>query len=341
MSGRYAFLSAWLVLLTTSLLPVSAEPDSASGLYLANRDDNGRYFNPWRPEGGPSLLRFLRAYLGHNPYDGNGPEVPLALRDALPDDNAAATVTWIGHATVAIQDGGDLVLTDPNFNDNSSIYIRKTPPGVPLDAIPQPLFAVISHNHYDHMDKPSVLGLPAETRWLVPMGLEKWFKRQGRHNVTELDWWQSIAIGDWIATCVPAQHWSLRLGQPRNSTLWCGWLIESPSHRYYFAGDTGYFAGFDEIGRRFGKIDLALMPIGSYSPREFLAYQHLDPAEALQAFDDLDAATMLPIHWGAFDFTQEPVGEPAAELSRLLDSHPKLKDRVEILPVGGSLTLSR
>lgn len=322
-----------------ALCSCTLEAQTESSIWYAEHQNNqGRYFNPWQVEGGPSLWGLIRAYTRTNPYSGvPEPEVPLAIQDYLPDPGSEALVTWLGHATVAIQDQGDLILTDPNFNDNTGVYRRHSPPGIPLEQLPAPSFGVISHNHYDHLDKPSILALPKDTIWLVPAGLGEWFEAQNRNRVIELDWWQSQQINDWTVTCVPVQHWSLRLGQPRNSTLWCGWILESRTKTYFFAGDTGYFDGFVEIGKRFPDIDVAMLPIGSYAPREFLAYQHMDPADALRAFDDLGAKHMLPIHWGAFHLTQEPPGEPAMELRRAMKSSEADARRIHILPIGGSL----
>lgn len=303
-------------------------------------EEDGRFFNPWNP-GIPTLARFFRAMLSDNPYSKQDETEPPQIRvtNAPLASKNTAQAMWLGHATVLLQDGKDYVITDPNFNNRTGFYPRKTEPALTAEQIPELLFGVISHNHYDHLDKGSILALPEETVWLVPLGLADWFIAQGRKNVVELDWWQTHQIGDWSATCVPAQHWSRRLWQGTNTTLWCGWMLTSPRHRYFFAGDTGYFEGFKEIAKRFPNIDLAMLPIGSFAPREFLAYQHMDPADALKSLDDLKAKRMLPIHWGAFRMTQEPVSEPGKLLKRLIADSPHLRERVEIIPIGGSLIL--
>ncbi len=127
--------------------------------------------------------------------------------------------------------------------------------------------------------------------WFVPLGLGEWFRKRGRDNVVELDWWQSARHGRFTITCLPAQHWSRRIEHGTNETLWCSWLVDSGLRKYFFAGDTGYFPGFAEFGRRFGPIDVAMLPIGAYEPRWFMQYQHMDPADAYQAFLDLGART--------------------------------------------------
>jgi L-ascorbate metabolism protein UlaG (beta-lactamase superfamily) len=243
----------------------------------------------------------------------------------------------VGHATFAVQDGGDVFVTDPHFGPRALIPRRLTPPGIPLTAIPQDAFAVLSHNHYDHLDEWTVRRLPATMPWFVPLGLGSWFRRRGRSRVVELDWWQSARHGRWTLTCLPAQHWSNRLGMGRNATLWCSWLLDGGERRYYFAGDSGYFPGFAEIGRRFapiGSIDVAFVPIGAYEPRWFMRYQHVDPREAWQAFLDLGARTLIPMHWGCFDLTDEPVDLAPKVLCEVLERAGEDRRRAPILAVG-------
>jgi L-ascorbate metabolism protein UlaG (beta-lactamase superfamily) len=142
----------------------------------------------------------------------------------------------------------------------------------------------------------------------------------------------AAAIAGGHATCLLSQHWSRRIEQGENASLWCSWLIDSGDYRYYFAGDTGYFPGFAEYGRRFAPIDVAMLPIGAYEPRWFMRYHHLDPAEAYQAFLDLRAGTLLPMHWGTFDLTDEPIDLPPRELARVVAERGG--ERVRTLAIG-------
>jgi N-acyl-phosphatidylethanolamine-hydrolysing phospholipase D len=240
----------------------------------------------------------------------------------------------VGHSTFALQDGGDVVLTDPHWGARALLPKRLKPPGIPLHSVPEGAFAVLSHNHYDHLDSWTVRQLPAAMPWFVPLGLAKWFRDRGRHQVVELDWWQSVRHGRWTLTCLPAQHWSNRLGVPRNATLWCSWLLDCGERRYYFAGDSGYYQGFAEIGRRFAPLDVAFLPIGAYEPRWFMRYQHADPTEGYQAFLDLGARTMIPMHWGCFDLTDEPADLAPKVLARVLEEKGADRERVRILAVG-------
>jgi len=255
------------------------------------------------------VLDFLRWQLGANHYDKSKPlRVPIVANDgaSLAGVEASASVTWVGHATVAVHDEADVFLTDPHFGPRALIPKRLEPPGIPIASVPPNAFAVLSHNHYDHLDAWTVEHLPASMHWFVPLGLAEWFRARGRENVVELDWWQSARYGRFTITCLPSQHWSRRLEQGTNESLWCAWLVDSGARRYFYAGDSGYFPGFAEFGRRFGPIDVALLPIGAYEPRWFMRYQHMNPAESYQAFLDLRAKYLIGVHWGTFDLTDEP-----------------------------------
>ena len=189
----------------------------------------------------------------------------------------------------------------------------------------------MSHNHRDHLDEWSVKSLGSETQYIVPLGLAGWFKKRGLIRVHELDWWQDhtlrARVGTVRVTLVPAQHWSGRGLRDHNQSLWGGFVIESPTTRFYFSGDTGYPAAFAEIGKRFPDIDYALLPIGAYAPRWFMSPQHIDPAQAVIAFGELGARNFVPMHWGTFQLSDEPMTEPprllreamADEASRIIE----------------------
>ena len=260
----------------------------------------------------------------------------LAQWRAAPDlawlaaNRAAASATWIGHVTVLVQMGGLNVLTDPVFSERASPLPftgprRYLPPAIGLRDLPAIDAVLISHNHYDHLDKKSVLALHRRARgamrFFVPLGLKAWFARQGIGNVTELDWWQSARCRDVDFHLVPAQHWSTRLVFDRNETLWGGWLAQAADFRFYFAGDTGYDAAiFAEIGRRFAPIDLAALPIGAYEPRWFMEPQHVDPWQAVQILRDVGARRGLPVHWGTFQLADEPLHRPPDDLARAMQA---------------------
>ena len=297
---------------------------------------DGRFFLPWGrwPH---SPLAFLRWTIARNVHDkrGNRP-APIVPNDGvgLSGREESASLTWVGHSTFAVHDGEDVCLTDPHFGPRSLLLGRELGPGIPLEAIPPRAFAVVSHNHYDHLDAYTVDRLPESVEWFVPLGLAKWFRARGRSRVVELDWWQSARRGRWTLTCLPSQHWSRRFGQPRNTTLWCSWLLDSGQRRYYFAGDTGYFHGFRAFRERFGPIDVAMLPIGAYEPRWFMAYHHMSPEEACKAFEDLGARYLVPMHWGTFDLTDEPTDLPPRVLREVLTRRGADPERARILAAG-------
>jgi len=333
------FLIATVAAVGVAELP-EASPSRRS-LY-APHGEPGHFFNPWyqAPMKAWDLVRWK--LLSHNPYArSDAPVIPRIPNDGAYLSGVAATpsLTWIGHASFAIHDGDDVVLTDPHFGPRALIRTRQLPPGIPLSAIPADAFAVISHSHYDHLDAFTVDALPESVGWYVPLGLGEWFRDRGRQNVVELDWWQKAQRGRWTITCLPAQHWSRRGLMDTNASLWCTWLLDSGVARYFFGGDTGYFHGFEEFGRRFGPIDIALLPIGAYEPRWFMKYQHLDPADAYQAFVDLRAQTMLSMHWGTFDLTDEPVDLPPRVLDSVVSERGGDPLRVRNLAIGERFVL--
>jgi len=311
-------------------------PEAARDLYLPHQRD-GEFFNPWQEMGSKSWS-FLRWKLfDWNDFDKwREPDLPLVANDGayLGQSGELPSITWIGHASFAVQDGDDVFLTDPHFSKRALLPARWNPPGIPLESIPTDAFAVISHNHYDHLDTETVESLPASMKWYVPLGLGEWFADLGRDAV-ELDWWESARHGAWTITCLPSQHWSSRIDQLPNRSLWCAFLLDNGERRYFFAGDTGYFHGFREFGRRFGPIDVAILPIGAWAPRFMMRYQHMDPAEAVAAFDDLGAKRFYPMHYGTFDLTDEPMDQPPAALRQLIEDQGLDPERFRILPAGG------
>jgi N-acyl-phosphatidylethanolamine-hydrolysing phospholipase D len=280
----------------------------------------------------PFLWRRFRATLV--PRAGAATAVPFD-REALLRNPG---VTWIGHATLLVRMDGAGFLTDPVFSERASPLSfagprRLVPPGVPLGELPPLDFALISHDHYDHADLPSIKALSARgLRFIVPRGVAELVRRMGGEAV-ELGWWDSVVIGALCVTCVPAQHFSGRTLSDRNRRLWAGWVVAGPTRRFYFAGDTAYFPAFAEIGRRLGPLHLAAVPIGAYSPREIMSPVHTTPEEGLQAALDAGAERVLGMHFGTFDLADEPLDEPPrrflAEAARR-----ELGDRAFVLKVG-------
>jgi N-acyl-phosphatidylethanolamine-hydrolysing phospholipase D len=268
----------------------------------------------------PFLLR--RLWLSIVPRTGGAPLVP-ADPSALAADPG---LTWIGHASFLVRMDGATFLTDPMFSPRASPLSfagprRLVPPGVPLNTLPKVDFALVSHDHYDHLDLPSVRALARRgVRFVVPSGVGELVRRAGG-EATELDWWGKTDVGPVTVHCVPSRHFSGRSPFDRNRRLWAGFVVEGPTRRFYHAGDTAAFDGFAEIGRRLGPIDLAAMPIGAYLPRRMMGSVHVSPEEAVQGGLAARASRIAAMHWGTFDLADEPLDEPPrrfrAEAQRL------------------------
>ena len=262
---------------------------------------------------------------------------------ALRENRGDPTVTWVGHATLLLQIDGVNVLTDPQWSRRASPVSfggpkRVMPPGLRFEDLPPIHVVVISHDHYDHLDRATVTRLAAvhRPRFLVPLGLRAWFADIGITDVEELDWWDHRTVQGIRFTCVPAQHFSGRSLWDRNRRLWSGWVLAGQSRRLYFAGDTAYFDGFKEIAARLGPFDLAAIPIGAYLPPAIMKPSHTSPEEALAALSDVRGRVFVPIHWGTFDLADEPLEDPPRRLlaeARRLGLGP---DRVWLLRHGES-----
>ncbi|WP_329137980.1 MBL fold metallo-hydrolase [Streptomyces sp. NBC_01476] len=252
------------------------------------------------------------------------------------------SVTWAGHASWVVRIGGLTVLTDPVWSRRiPGTPARVTPVGVPWSALPPVDAVVISHNHYDHMDAPTLRRLPRHTALFVPAGLGAWFRRRRFTRVTELDWWEAAELGGVRFDFVPAHHWSRRTLADGSRSLWGGWVLsDAAGPRIYFAGDSGYGHFFREIGRAHPGIDLALLPIGAYAPRSMLGPVHTDPEEAVQAFLDVGAAAMAPMHWATFLLSGEPPLEPLRRVRAAWAEAGLPPSALWDLPVGGSRVLA-
>lgn len=276
-----------------------------------------------------------RARVGLAHRRGGAPRVPF--------DAAALKVnpslTWIGHSTFLVRMDGVTFLTDPIFSRRASPVSfagppRLVDPALPLDALPAVDFVLLSHDHYDHTDLPSIRALAARgARFFVPLELGP-LVRQAGGTVTELDWWESAGAGPVTVHCVPARHFSGRGLTDRGRRLWAGWVVQGPTRRFYHAGDTGYFDGFGEIGARLGPIDLATIPIGAYQPTAIMRPVHLDPEEAVQAALDVGSRTVVAMHWGTFDLTDEPLDEPPQRFRAEAARRGLAAERAWVMAVG-------
>lgn len=271
-------------------------------------------------------------------------DLPRVANDgaALRDNGAAATITWVGHATLLIQLAGVNVLTDPQWSERASPLRfagprRVMPPGLAFEDLPPIHLVLISHDHFDHLDVPTVMRLAAvhRPRFYVPLGLKAWFAELGITDVVELDWWDSRTEGGLTLTAVPVQHWTARSFLEMNRRLWSGWVLAGGDRRAFFAGDTGYYAPyFREIGTRLGPFDLAALSIGAYAPSAMMRFTHTTPEESLQIFDDVRGRCFVAMHWGTFDLAEEPLDEPPQRLLAEARRRGLEPDRVWVLKHG-------
>ena len=268
-------------------------------------------------------MKFIGSRSWATTFHPRSADLPRIENDgsSLKNNRTAATVTWVGHSTLLIQLEGVNILTDPQWSDRASPVSfagpkRLMPPGVPFENLPPIDLVLISHDHYDHLDVETVRRLAQihHPLFLVPLGLKAWFAGIGITEVEELDWWESRRIKTLTVTCLPAQHFSGRTLWDRNQRLWSSWAVAGDTKRIFFAGDTGYYTVFKEIGNRLGPFDLAAIPIGAYLPRVMMKMTHLMPEEALQLFADIQGQRFVAIHWGTFDLTEEPIEEPPQRL---------------------------
>jgi len=232
----------------------------------------------------------------------------------LQSNREIPTITWIGHSTFLIQLNGLNIMIDPVWANYLGMAKRLSPPGFPIKELPPIDIVLISHSHYDHLHFSSIKRLTGDPTFVVPIGLGHAFKKRGYLNVIECCWWDDFEINGLSITFVPAQHWSKRTPTDTNRSHWGGYIIKDSDQTIYFAGDSGYFEGFQTIGEKF-EIDYCLMPIGAYEPEWFMAAQHVNPEDAVKAFIDTRSKVMIPMHYGAYRLADDT---PKEGLDRLL-----------------------
>lgn len=272
-------------------------------------------------------------------------EIPVIMIDPAVFDGAPQTglrVTWLGHASSLIEIDGYRVLTDPVFSDRASPFAsfgpkRFHPPPIPLDLVRNVDAVVISHNHYDHMDKATILHLAEQgARIHVPLGngqlLRSW--EIPSEQIFEMDWWQQAEIGDLTLVATPARHYSSRGIFDYQKTLWLSWAVIGPHHRVFFSGDSGYAKLFSDIGQRFGPFDVNVIKIGAYGPGQYWIDIHMPPEQSVQVHKDVGGKIMLPVHWATFNLARHDWDEPikrtvaAAERANITLATPRVGEIV-------------
>ena len=270
------------------------------------------------------------------------PQIPPAL------NGPGAVVTFIGHATFLIQTAAGNILTDPMYSERASPVAwlgprRVRQPGVRFDDLPQISTVLLSHNHYDHCDLPTLRKLARKFDPVVvtPIGNGRLVRSVGSRRVEELDWWQQTTVNGLAIALTPAHHFSARTPFDRNRALWGGFAVNPGDVIIYFAGDTAYAKFFRDIRARLGPVDLALLPIGAYEPRWFMQAVHMNPAEAVQAHLDLEAAQSIAMHFGVFQLTTEGIDEPLRALDEACRSRNVPRSRFCVADFGESARVAR
>ena len=323
------------------------DPSVAARPAMASRLVNGTFEN-LAPVHGLSFADGLKG-MWHFLMDKSAesvPDIAIPLQPLTRDELlvAADNTLWrLGHSTVLIKLAGKFWITDPVFTERASPFSFAGPkrfhqPPIASADLP-PLEAVIlSHDHYDHLDKATVLALAAHTRWfLTPLGVGDRLQAWGipAAKIRQLDWWQSTQLDAVTFTATPAQHFSGRSLSDRNRTLWASWVIAAPQAKLFFSGDSGYFDGFKAIGEHFGPFDLTLIENGAYD--QAWAGVHMQPEQSLQAHRDLGGKWLVPIHNGTFDLALHAWREPLERISALAEaqqvniSTPRFGEPVDIM----------
>ncbi len=249
------------------------------------------------------------------------------------------SITFINHASIMIKDLDKYILVDPIFLGLFRFIKDFSPLAFDIKEIPPPDHVLITHGHYDHLDKPSLASLGKETHVITPMGYNDVFNDLGMNRRTQMDWFDTYKDGKLEITLLPCNHWTMRnpLVGP-NRSLWGSFIVKTASGATIFiSGDTAYFDGFREIGEEFS-IDLAIFNLGAYEPRWFMTTSHINPGETVRAFRELQARHILIVHWGTFRLGDEPVHFPPNDLRRELEEEGLL-DRLVDLKHGQTLFL--
>ena len=308
-----------------------------------------RFTNPW-PHPRHGFRDVLKWKLGLGPE----PEIihpeatdsaewqPIDLRELEEIPADGWQVFWLGHASFLLCGCGVRLLIDPVFSDYCAPFPfqfsdlkRLKPPPLAVFELPPIDAILLTHLHYDHCDLPTLRQFPSNTMIVVSEGHQRWLEKRGFGNVRELSWWSKAQLAAGVTVvATPAQHFTARTPWDRNQGHWCGWCIEGGGQRIWHAGDSGYCPAFAEIGARLGPMDFSMIPIGSYQPRWFMESVHMNPAEAVQVFQETRTQLAVAMHWGTFSLTDEPLGEPPLLLKQALSERGIDATRFEAGKIG-------
>jgi L-ascorbate metabolism protein UlaG (beta-lactamase superfamily) len=275
--------------------------------------------------------------------EGQIPVIPFPSDQLSKPPSKGLKATWLGHATVLLEIDGSRLLTDPVLSERASPFHfvgpkRFHPSPIPLEELTGIDAVIVSHDHYDHLDEPTIRHLAAQgTQFYVPLGsgahLEAW--DVAPDQIHDLDWWQEARIGDLTIIATPTRHYSGRGLFDYKATLWSSWALVGPDNRVFYSGDSGYSKLFSEIGDRLGPFDLTLVKIGSYGPGQAWLDVHMDPEDAVQVHLDVSGKQLLPVHWATFNLALHEWDEP---IRRTLDAAEKHNVDIVTPKVGETIT---
>jgi L-ascorbate metabolism protein UlaG (beta-lactamase superfamily) len=300
----------------------------------------------------PDIWKILPMWM-EAPLPYRRPQVPLPIlrrkkQEFSEPPPSGLRITWLGHSTLIVEIDGFSILIDPVWGDYVaplpiSAARRFAPPPLPFSELPDVDAVLISHDHYDHLDYPTVLSLAQRNvPFYVPLGVGAHLSYWGiaKERIIESDWWDERSLGELKLVCGPARHFSGRSLSDRDTTLWAGWAIIGPIHRVYYTGDTAMFPGFSEMGERYGPFDATLVESGAYNA--MWADVHLGPEQAVRAHQMLRGKVMIPVHWGMFDLALHGWTEPvervllAAEKAAVVVRTPHPGESIEPTVPGAS-----
>jgi L-ascorbate metabolism protein UlaG (beta-lactamase superfamily) len=286
---------------------------------LSDHYDGKHFSNANGEEAGQSFARVPRMLLERRESWPN--HVDVIPQKPAPLGDAGAVITFIGHSTFLIQTAAGNVITDPVYSTHAGPFGRLGPkrvrePAVRFDDLPPISAILLSHCHYDHCDLPTLARLIERDDPVIvaPLGNERIVAKAGATRVVEIDWWETEHTTPFGVTGTPARHFAARSPFDKNTSLWSGFVFKAGGKRLYFAGDTACADFFGEIPRRFGRIDLAFIPVGAYEPQWFMKVVHMNPTEAIRAFQELGSPPSIAMHFGTFQLTAEAIDEPTRRL---------------------------
>lgn len=305
--------------------------------------DGDRFFNPGGvpPRGLWEVFKWKAFGDGAQKWPKNVENTAKPQLNLKPASNEVV-VTFVNHAMVLLQFEGLNILTDPHLSERASPVswagpkrVRK--PGVSFEEIPKIDVIAVSHNHYDHLDIPTLQKISQrdQPKIFIPLGDGALLAKNKISNFQELDWWQEVQINPVFKVIfTPCHHWSARGVFDRNKSLWGSFTFDYKGAKLHFGGDTGYSPHFKMIAEKLGPMSFSMLPIGAYEPRWFMKEQHLNPDDAVLAHLDLKSKKSMGIHFGTFQLTDEGFDDPVKDLKKVLEKYKIPETDFTTLEVG-------